>query len=201
MRAVPLKTSVPSSVYSAPSVVQKGFTLIELLTVIAIIAILIGLLLPALARARASARRGAARHTMNTIVMALEKYRDDFKYYPPDDKLGATPLDTTQPDAGSKLLAYYLCQRFADGETHFGPYLDLSSAQLKGGQQFVSPLGGFYRYKLFTDDAGNPQSYLAADPGEDKLFGLSSTMTADGSDTNADGVPDDKDNIYSSDPG
>ena len=62
--------------------------------------------------------------------------------YPPDDKLGTAALDTTQADAGSQLLAYYLCQRFADGETHFGPYLDLSSTQLKNGKQVVSPLGG-----------------------------------------------------------
>ena len=83
-----------------------GFTLIELLVVIAVIAILMALLLPALSRARASARRAAARHTMNTLVMALEKYRDDYKYYPPDNNLGSAPLDTTQRHAhGNALFA------------------------------------------------------------------------------------------------
>ena len=180
---------------------RRGFTIIELLVVVAVIAILMGLLLPALAKARATARRGAARHTMNTLVMALEKYREDFKYYPPDDKLGTAPLDLSKPDAGSKLLAYYVCQRFTDGETHYGPYLDLSNTQLKDGTQIISPLGGFYKYTVFKDANGIIQSYLIADPGEDKLFGVDAAMKPDNSDLNGDGIPDDKDNIYSSDPG
>jgi prepilin-type N-terminal cleavage/methylation domain-containing protein len=179
----------------------RGFTLIELLVVIAIIAILLAFLLPALAKARASARRGAARQTMNTIVMALEKYREDFKYYPPDDKLGSAAFDNSQPDAGSKLLAYYLCQRFSVGETHYGPYMDLSNSQSKDNQQIVSPLSGFYKYKLFVDSNGIPQSCMVVDPGEDKLFGLDDQMRPNNTDANGDRTPDDKDNIYSSDPG
>ncbi len=179
----------------------RGFTMTELLVVIAIIGILMAFLLPALAKARATARRGAAKQTMNTLSMALEKYRDDFKYYPPDDKLGTASIDPLQPDTGSQVLAYYLCQRFAVGETHYGPYLDVSNTQMKDGKQLVSPLGGFYKYKLFKDAAGNPQSYFVADPGEDKLFGLSDQMLPNNTDTNGDGVTDDKDNIYSSDPG
>jgi prepilin-type N-terminal cleavage/methylation domain-containing protein len=177
---------------------RSGFTLIELLVVVLIIGILMALLLPALGKARAASRRSAAKATMHTIAMALEKYREDFKYYPPDDKLGTTPIGPLQADTGSKVLAYYLCQRFADGEMHFGPYVDLSSARLVDGDKMVSPLGGFYRYKIFTDSAGLPQSYTVVDPGEDRLLGLNDMLQPDNSDANGDGVPDDRDNIYSS---
>ena len=138
---------------------RRGFTLLELLIVVCVIVVLIALLLPALAKARAATRRNAAKATMNTIVMALEKYRDDFKYYPPENLLGTTSIDPTLSDSGSKVLAYYLCQKFADGEMHLGPYMDLSTARLIGGDKMVSILGGFYRYKVFTDANGLPQSY------------------------------------------
>ena len=180
---------------------RPGFTLIELLVVVCVIGILIALLLPALAKARAASRRNAAKATMSTIAMALEKYRDDFKYYPPEDKLGAASLSPTLPDSGSKVLAYYLCQKFTDGEMHFGPYLDLSTARLKDGDKVISPLSGFYRYKIFADANGTPQSYQVVDSGEDRLLGLDANLQPDNSDANGDGIPDDKDNIYSSDPG
>jgi|SRR5579862_7723828 len=180
---------------------RSGFTLIELLVVVLIIGILMALLLPALSKARAASRRNAAKATMNTLVMALERYRDDFKYYPPEDKFGTTGVSPIVADTGSKILAYYLCQRFADGEMHFGPYVDLSNARLQDGDKLISPLGGFYRYKIFADSAGIPQSYMLIDPGEDKLLGLNDALQPDNSDSNADGIPDDRDNIYSSDLG
>jgi prepilin-type N-terminal cleavage/methylation domain-containing protein len=60
-----------------------AFTLIELLTVIAIIAILMGLLFPALAAAKEQARRTAAGNAVRNIVNACKSYQTDYGKFPP----------------------------------------------------------------------------------------------------------------------
>ena len=62
---------------SADSAARRRFTLIELLVVIAIIAILAALLLPALTKARESARRVACGSGLRQFGLALTSYADD----------------------------------------------------------------------------------------------------------------------------
>jgi len=65
---------------------RKGFTLIELLVVIAIIAVLAALLIPALERARDSARTIGCSSRMRQIYLIVGEYLNDHNEYWPVDK-------------------------------------------------------------------------------------------------------------------
>ena len=78
---------------------QNAFTLIELLVVISIIALLVSIMIPALSRARESARVTAANFELYHVAMALEMYMEDnsgaVQTHPPtfEDCQGQSILD------------------------------------------------------------------------------------------------------------
>lgn len=190
----------------------SGFTLIELMVVVAIIGILLALLLPGIAAARKKARIAAAKQAMSAIGMALDKYRDDFGRFPPDDKQMGTYGAPNGDQAGSEIMYYYLCTRFKWGESFYGPYLDnVGEGRLKesGGTQvkeLISPLGGFYKYTQIREKLPDGdiimRRCLVVDAGGDGLWGgdidPDEGWKSDGLDSNTDGAQDDADNITSS---
>ncbi len=60
-----------------------GFTLVELLVIVAIIALLIGLLLPAVWAVRASAQRITCLNNLHEIGMSTQIYVTTYDAYPP----------------------------------------------------------------------------------------------------------------------
>jgi prepilin-type N-terminal cleavage/methylation domain-containing protein len=72
---------------------RQGFTVVELLTVLAIIAILVGILVPTISFVRNSAREARQSTQLMAIDMALMAFKGDHGDYPSSDVLDKTPYN------------------------------------------------------------------------------------------------------------
>ena len=73
---------------------RRGFTLIELLVVISIIALLVGILLPALGAARRSAQNMQCLSNLRQIGLGVWAYSHDHQDLFPPSYVGGYPLGT-----------------------------------------------------------------------------------------------------------
>lgn len=83
---------------------QRGFSLLELMIVIAIMALLAGLVVPKLVGRTDDARKAAARTDIRTIENALEMFRLDNSFYPSTEQ-GLQAL-ITKPTIGREAKSY-----------------------------------------------------------------------------------------------
>ncbi len=119
-------THLPTS--SDRHAAERGFTLIELTIVVAIIAILAGILVPNFVNARAQAQTSACESNVRAIATALELYYADNQHYPaagavPDaintatvTYLNNTPRDPADP--GATPGKYTFTQPTGDGQSY-----------------------------------------------------------------------------------
>jgi len=64
---------------------RTGFTIVELLAVLGIIALMLGLLIPALSMVRRTAKETKQKAQFTTINLALTTFKNDYGDYPPSD--------------------------------------------------------------------------------------------------------------------
>ena len=117
---------------------RTGFTLVELLVVISIIAVLISLLLPALAQARASAQSTVCLSNLQQVALAATEYAQDNQGRGPSYVLN--PADARNNDTAfwDQMLLPYVVSTATVGNHHLS----------KGPQ--VQYFGQFTNYTLTT---------------------------------------------------
>ena len=130
---------------------RRGFTLVELLTVIAIIALLIAILVPAIGKVRESAKETATKATIGSLGTGLETFRADQRVggsYPPsasDERTGQFAYRVRNPYkslpngptrarirmSGAGLLVWGLAGADLLGTPGFKPFGDTNENQYR----------------------------------------------------------------------
>ncbi|MFM8733807.1 MAG: DUF1559 domain-containing protein [Pirellulales bacterium] len=92
---------------------RAAFTLVELLVVVAIVATLIGMLLPAVQSAREAARRSACQNNLRQLGLASHNYENARRLFPPSAQA------LTGSSSGSPWSGQALILPFMEGDTLF----------------------------------------------------------------------------------
>jgi prepilin-type N-terminal cleavage/methylation domain-containing protein len=137
---------------------RKAFTLVELLVVIGIIAVLVGILLPTLARAREAANRTACLSNLRQMGMALIEYSLRYKGY--------VPIGYIASGGGNNPQYNWNYAANWNRAGSYGPVLlgYLVGANLiKDGKAFYCPSENNNQW-IYNAEGGGLNDYISANP-------------------------------------
>ncbi len=137
---------------------RKGFTLVELLTVVAIIGILAGILIPTVGAAMKSAKKAKGRNQMRQYAVAIQNYKAEYGYYPPVGQLNSTGRATLDNTNDSQDFIMAMSGRDYQGNA-------LSAAQRKKLNPKAIPFCTFSEQEFYVDEySGEITENQLADP-------------------------------------
>jgi prepilin-type N-terminal cleavage/methylation domain-containing protein len=134
---------------------RSGFTLIEMLVVIAIIAILAGLLFPAINRALETAKRNQAAADVRSIAGAITMFYNDYGYLPIElSRQGDNDISAESEAEVQRIIQVLTAVDRGANEAHaINPrrkvYLSMPKFSEEG--TFNDPWGNFYRIRMDTN--------------------------------------------------
>ncbi len=174
---------------------KSGLTLVEILTVIAIIALLTGILIPAVTAVKNAAKDVKQAGQFSTIELALTAFKNDYGDYPPSawnsGSIYAGGQKLTEALLGWDLLGFHPGSAWNwEGKDAAGTLVYNSSPAnlsarkgpyLESGTQYAFTLKALFGSALFTRNGEN--TYVLCD-----VFGATKVTLPDGSSVKA-GAP------------
>ncbi len=146
---------------------KRGFTLVELLVVITIIAILIGLLLPAIQAVREAANRSSCSNKMKQVILAMHTFHSAMNRLPPSSQLFTSSTTSAHGWSFLTLILPQLDLATLYSTSQLGATTDpfnggaLSQAEIAANTQipsFLCPSNN--RPQFYTQSGGTLRAYV-----------------------------------------